>query len=79
MLKVQKMFRECIEHIQGNEAAYQAQAVLCMAVIASSEEVGNEMVVRSMNHLLQYADIQIKRVVPLALAMLNLSNPKITI
>jgi len=35
------------------------------------------MVMRSLNHILQYCDVTVKRAVPLALAILNLSNPKI--
>jgi len=46
-------------------------------LIASSEDIGNEMVMRSLNHILQYCDVTVKRAVPLALAILNLSNPKI--
>jgi 26S proteasome regulatory subunit N1 len=79
VLKVQQMFHHCLEHLEEKDAAHQAAAVLSIALIASSEEIGNEMVVRSMNHILQYCEISIKRAVPLALAMLNLSNPKINI
>jgi len=35
------------------------------------------MVLRSLNHILQYCELHVKRAVPLALAILNLSNPKI--
>lgn len=52
---------------------------MSIAMIASSEEIGNEMAMRSMNHILQYCDISAKRAVPLALAILNLSNPRINV
>lgn len=58
---------------------YQQVAVLAIGLIASSEEIGNEMALRGLNHVLQYCDINVKRAVPLALALLNISNPKIGI
>ena len=79
MLKVQKMLHTCFEHLEEKDAAHQGVAVLGLALIASSEEIGNEMALRSIGHLLQYGEITIKRAVPLALAALNISNPKIQI
>jgi len=58
---------------------YQQVAVLAIGLIASSEEIGNEMALRGLNHVLQYCDVNVKRAVPLALALLNISNPKIGI
>jgi len=43
------------------------------------EEIGSEMATRSFNHLLQYGDPVVRRVVPLSIAMLHLSNPKMTV
>ena len=37
------------------------------------------MAMRLINHILHFGKVEKKRVVPLALAMLNLSNPKITV
>lgn len=54
-------------------------AVIGLGLVASSEEIGNEMALRSLNHILQYGDIGVKRAVPLSLAILNISNPKITV
>lgn len=79
VLKVQKMLHACSEHLEEKDAAHQAVAVLGIGLIASSEDIGNEMSLRSMNHLLQYGEITIKRAVPLALAALNISNPKIQV
>jgi len=79
VLKVQKMLHACSEHLEEKDSAHQAVAVLGIGLIASSEEIGNEMALRSMNHLLQYGEINIKRAVPLALAVLNISNPKIQV
>ena len=79
VLKVQKMLHECIEHLEEKDSAFQAVAVLGIALIASSEEIGNEMVGRTLNHLLQYGELNIKRAIPLALAILNISNPKLPV
>jgi 26S proteasome regulatory subunit N1 len=79
VLKVQKMLHACSDHLEEKDAAHQAVAVIGIGLIAASEEVGNEMALRSMNHLLQYGELPIKRAIPLALALLNISNPKIPI
>merc|ERR1719329_1666273 len=39
------------------------------------EGIGSEMAVRSFHHLLQYGNAMVRRAVPLALAMLYISNP----
>lgn len=52
---------------------------MSIALIASSEDIGNEMANRTLNHILQYGNIELKRSVPLALALLNISNPKINV
>lgn len=52
-------------------------AVLGVAMIAMGEEVGLEMVIRSLEHLLQYGELSIRRAVPLALGLLCISNPKV--
>jgi 26S proteasome regulatory subunit N1 len=37
------------------------------------------MIVRSFDHLLQYGEVNIRRAVPLALGMLSISKPDISI
>jgi len=59
--------------------AYRSVAVLGIALIATSEEIGNDMALRAMNRLMQYGSKTVKNTVPLALAIMNLSNPSITI
>ena len=44
-----------------------------------NEEIGAEMALRSFGHLLHYVEPIIKRSVPLALALLSVSNPKLSI
>jgi len=63
----------------SQNAAHQAAAVLGIAMIAMGEEIGSEMALRSFGHLLRYGEPVIKRAVPLALALLSVSNPKLNI
>merc|ERR1719238_2201489 len=48
-------------------------------MISFGEEVGSEMVIRTLDHILQYGDLVLRRAVPLALALSHISNPKVTI
>jgi 26S proteasome regulatory subunit N1 len=50
-------------------------AVIGIGLITMGESVGAEMALRSFDHLLHYCELPIKRAVPLALAILNTSNP----
>ncbi|XP_053208765.1 26S proteasome non-ATPase regulatory subunit 2-like [Panonychus citri] len=60
-------------------SAQQSVATLGIALIAMAEEIGSEMAFRSFGHLLRYGDAAIKRTVPLALALISVSNPKLNI
>jgi len=57
------------------QAAAQSVAVLGIALITMGEAVGAEMALRTFDHLLHYADLPAKRAVPLALALLHVSDP----
>merc|ERR1712187_267718 len=46
---------------------------------ACGEEIGVDMATRSLEHILQYGGLPLRRAVPVALAMLHLSNPKVTV
>ena len=46
-------------------------------MVAMGEELGLEMAIRSLEHLLQYGEQNIRRAVPLALGLLCISNPKV--
>lgn len=46
-------------------------------MVAMAEELGIEMAIRSLEHLLQYGEQNIRRAVPLALGLLCISNPKV--
>eukprot|EP00913_Durusdinium_trenchii_P025165 g23624.t1 len=79
VLHVQKMLQACTDHLEEAESFHQATAVLGIALIAFGEEIGAEMACRSIDHILQYGELTLRRAVPLALAILHLSNPKVLV
>ncbi|XP_077500646.1 regulatory particle non-ATPase 1 [Amblyomma americanum] len=60
-------------------SSQQSVAVLGIALIAMGEEIGSEMAFRAFGHLLRYGEPVIKRAVPLALALISVSNPRLNI
>ncbi|KAF8063704.1 RPN1B [Scenedesmus sp. PABB004] len=54
---------------------HQAPAVLGLGLIAMAEPIGSSMASRMLEHLLQYGEPPARRAVPLALALLNISDP----
>jgi 26S proteasome regulatory subunit N1 len=74
VLKVQEMLHQCAEHLTEG-AEHQMAAVLGIGLITMGEDVGSEMALRSFDHLLHYCELPIKRAVPLALGILNISSP----
>ncbi|KAG2717390.1 hypothetical protein I3843_03G174900 [Carya illinoinensis] len=75
VLKVQNLLSHCSQHLDKGET-HQGPAVLGIAMVAMAEELGLEMAIRSLEHLLQYGEQNIRRAVPLALGLLCISNPK---
>merc|ERR1719445_1450473 len=57
----------------------QAVAVLGLGLIAMGEDIGSEMLTRTLSHLMRYCEPVIRRAVPLALALVSVSNPQMTI
>ncbi|KAK8521161.1 hypothetical protein V6N12_005072 [Hibiscus sabdariffa] len=78
ILKVQELLSHCAEHLNNGET-HQGPAVLGIAMVAMAEELGLEMSIRSLEHLLQYGELNIRRAVPLALGLLCMSNPKVNV
>ncbi|XP_052177736.1 LOW QUALITY PROTEIN: 26S proteasome non-ATPase regulatory subunit 2 homolog A-like [Diospyros lotus] len=78
VLKVQHLLGQCGQHFEKGET-YQGPAVLGIAMVAMAEELGLEMAIRSLEHLLQYGEQNIRRTVPLALGLLCISNPKVNV
>jgi len=79
VLHVQKMFHCCSEHLEEAESFHQAAAVVGLALISMGEDVGADMSVRALDHILQYGELTLRRAVPLALGLLHISNPKVTV
>ncbi|KAL5728209.1 26S proteasome non-ATPase regulatory subunit 2 B [Ranunculus cassubicifolius] len=48
-------------------------------MVAMAEELCLEMAIRSLEHLLQYGEQNIRKAVPLALGLLCISNPKVNV
>merc|ERR1711936_1417022 len=57
----------------------QAVAVLGLGLISMGEDIGSEMLIRTLSHLMRYCEPIIRRAVPLALALISVSNPQLTI
>lgn len=81
VLQIQSLLSVCGEHIELEEegaawkSAHQVVAALGVGLVAMSEELGSQMAHRALEHLLQYGDPAVRRGVPLALALLNTSDP----
>eukprot|EP00578_Thalassiosira_sp_NH16_P013993 CAMPEP_0181124866 /NCGR_PEP_ID=MMETSP1071-20121207/26727_1 /TAXON_ID=35127 /ORGANISM="Thalassiosira sp., Strain NH16" /LENGTH=955 /DNA_ID=CAMNT_0023210235 /DNA_START=74 /DNA_END=2941 /DNA_ORIENTATION=+ len=73
VLKVQEMLHQCAEHLE-EDAEHQMAAVIGIGLITMGEDVGAEMAIRSFEHLLHYCELPVKRAVPLALGVLNISK-----
>lgn len=57
----------------------QAVATIGIGLIAMAEDISCEMAFRTFGHLLRYGEPMIKRAVPLSLALISVSNPKLNI
>eukprot|EP00697_Spironema_sp_BW2_P017140 gnl/Spiro4/8705_TR4554_c0_g1_i1.p1 gnl/Spiro4/8705_TR4554_c0_g1~~gnl/Spiro4/8705_TR4554_c0_g1_i1.p1 ORF type:complete len:891 (+),score=267.11 gnl/Spiro4/8705_TR4554_c0_g1_i1:27-2675(+) len=78
VIQIQKMLHLCGEHLETDNS-HQAVAVLGIALSAMGEPLGVEMAARSFDHLLQYAEPNIRRAVPIALGLLSVCNPTVSI
>merc|ERR1712083_1087573 len=67
------------EAVSKDLSTQQAVAVLGLALVAMGEDIGSEMLFRHFGHLLRYCEPVIRRAVPLALALISISNPKLNI
>ena len=54
-------------------------AVLGVALISATEEIGQEMALRMFSHVLHYGDSPIRRTVPLAIGLLYASHPTLPV
>lgn len=80
VLQVQKLLKIVGEHIEEEEKGrFQSISILGVAAIAMSESIGAQMSLRLFDSVLQYAEVNVRRSVPLALGLISVSNPKIEI
>jgi len=77
VLKIQKMLHYCNDHLdpEKEDDMFQSFAVIGIAIIAMGEDIGSEMAFRSLNHLMHYGELSVRRAVPLALGLVCASNP----
>jgi 26S proteasome regulatory subunit N1 len=61
------------------EGSFQAAAVLGLALVANREEIGRQMLLRTFDHLMQYGELVVRRSVPLAMGLLHISEPDLTV
>ena len=74
--QVQELLQACTDHLEADNS-FQAVSVIGIALVAMGEEIGAEMAIRTLSHLLQYGEPVIKRAVPLAFGLLSVSNPRV--
>jgi len=67
------------EDVPLDLSGQQAIAVIGLGLLAMGEDIGSEMLTRTLSHLMRYGEPVIRRAVPLALAMVSVSNPQLTI
>eukprot|EP01026_Neomeris_dumetosa_P045237 TRINITY_DN382_c0_g1_i9.p1 TRINITY_DN382_c0_g1~~TRINITY_DN382_c0_g1_i9.p1 ORF type:complete len:679 (-),score=113.03 TRINITY_DN382_c0_g1_i9:160-2196(-) len=87
VLVIQRLLTICGQHLtessgEGAQPAewvsdHQSAAVLGVGLIACCEELGSQMVGRMLEHILQYCDPPVRRAVPLAIALIHVSDPQI--
>ena len=77
--KVQELIQIIAKPPEEINPKVQTIAVIGCSLIAIGEEVGSEMLSRTFNHFLQFGDVNVKKSVSLAIALLHLSNPKVIV
>ncbi|KAI3994728.1 hypothetical protein MKX01_002344 [Papaver californicum] len=78
VLKIQHLLGECGQYLEKGET-HLGPVVLGIAMVAMREEVGLDMAIRSLEHMLQYGDQNTRRAVALALGLFCISNPKVNV
>ncbi|KAI3925638.1 hypothetical protein MKW98_001492 [Papaver atlanticum] len=78
VLKIQQLLGECGQHLEKGET-HLGPAVIGIAMIAMAEEMGLDMEIRSLEHMLQYGEQSTHRAVALALGLFCISNPKVNV
>ncbi|UPX19002.1 proteasome regulatory particle base subunit [Ascochyta rabiei] len=85
VLKIQQLLHICNEHIEDDseekngDELLQSYAVIGLSLVAMGEDVGQEMILRTLGHLMHYGEANIRKAVPLALGLISPSNPQMKI
>jgi 26S proteasome regulatory subunit N1 len=84
VLQIQKLLTVCADHLEDDEKdpmknIHQEIAVLGIAMVAMGETLASQMALRSLDHILQYGEVNIRRAIPIALGLLSISNPQMTV
>ncbi len=80
VLKIQKLLDTAGDHLDEKAySAHQGVAAFGIGLVAMGEEIGVDMAIRSMDHILQYGEPVVRRAVPLSLGLLSISNPRISV
>ena len=76
VLKVQELLHFIADPADGkHKFRKQAMAVLGLAMLCVGDDIGSEMIFRTYSHIMRYSDSTVRRSVPLAMALLSVSNP----
>lgn len=84
VLKIQELLHICNDHVEDadekkGDELLQSYAVLGIGLIAMGEDIGQDMVLRQFGHLMHYGEPNIRRAVPLAMALVSPSNPQMKV
>jgi 26S proteasome regulatory subunit N1 len=86
VLKIQQLLHICNEHIEDDEGdekkgdeLLQSYAVIGLSLVAMGEDVGQDMILRTLGHLMHYGEANIRKAVPLALGLISPSNPQMKV
>jgi 26S proteasome regulatory subunit N1 len=70
---------EAKEAEEAFNSMHHGVAVLGIALTSMGEELSTDMALRMLESLIQLGDLHVKRAVPLALGLLSISNPRLTV
>lgn len=79
VLKIQQLLQICTDDGEKENPLLQSYAVIGMALVAMGEEIGQEMYIRQLGHLMHYGSPAVRNAVPLALGLLLPSNPQMKV
>ncbi|KAF2240992.1 26S proteasome non-ATPase-like protein regulatory subunit 2 [Trematosphaeria pertusa] len=85
VLKIQQLLHICNEHIEEDseekkgDELLQSYAVIGLSIVAMGEDVGQDMILRTFGHLMHYGEANIRKGVPLAMALISPSNPQMKV